>query len=84
MLRQPPRGSGGWPGLHPFLREGPAEDQGTIDIALGKLNEERGWWQKPDPNGLPSRTNWKVLGRGDGLTWLAVIGAIVGLIRWLM
>ena len=41
----------------------PAEDEGTIDIPLGRLNEERGWWQKPDPNGLPSTTRWKVMGR---------------------
>ena len=51
---------------------GPAEDEGTIDIPLGRLNEERGWWQKPDPNGLPSTTTWKTMGRGDGLTWLAL------------
>ena len=42
---------------------GPDGDEGTIDIPLGRLNEERGWWQKPDPNGLPATTNWKVLGR---------------------
>ncbi|MCB1414087.1 MAG: RNA pseudouridine synthase [Xanthobacteraceae bacterium] len=51
---------------------GPAEAAGTIDIPLGRLNEERGWWQKPDPDGQPAMTNWKVLGRGDGLTWLAM------------
>ena len=51
---------------------GPAEDQGRIDIALGKLDESRGWWMKPDPNGLPASSTWKVLGRGDGLTWLAL------------
>jgi tRNA pseudouridine32 synthase/23S rRNA pseudouridine746 synthase len=51
---------------------GPETDQGTIDIALGRLNEERGWWQKPDPNGLPSTTNWRVLGRVPGFTWLAL------------
>lgn len=62
---------------------GPAEDEGTIDIPLGRLNHERGWWQKPDPNGLPSMTQWKVLGRaslntssarveGVQLTWLAL------------
>jgi len=53
----------------------PDTDEGTIDIPLGRLNEERGWWQKPDPNGLPSTTNWKVLGRNGGetkLTWLAL------------
>ena len=27
---------------------GPAEDEGTIDMPLGRLNAERGWWQKPD------------------------------------
>jgi tRNA pseudouridine32 synthase/23S rRNA pseudouridine746 synthase len=43
---------------------GPTDDEGTIDIPLGRLNHERGWWQKPDPNGLPSVTKWKVLGRG--------------------
>jgi tRNA pseudouridine32 synthase / 23S rRNA pseudouridine746 synthase len=42
---------------------GPMEDAGTIDLALGRLDDTRGWWMKPDPNGLPSVTNWKVLGR---------------------
>ena len=46
---------------------GPAEDEGTIDMPLGRLNAERGWWQKPDPEGQKAVTNWKVLGRGDGL-----------------
>jgi len=53
----------------------PEADEGVIDIPLGRLNSERGWWQKPDPNGLPSKTNWKVLGRARGetrLTWLAL------------
>jgi tRNA pseudouridine32 synthase/23S rRNA pseudouridine746 synthase len=44
---------------------GPADDEGTIDMPLGRLNHERGWWQKPDPDGLPSVTKWKVLGRGS-------------------
>ncbi|MGO8909175.1 MAG: RluA family pseudouridine synthase [Bradyrhizobium sp.] len=42
---------------------GPAEDDGTIDMPLGRLNAERGWWQKPDPEGQSAVTNWKVLGR---------------------
>src|ERR1700753_3128414 len=33
---------------------GPAEDEGTIDLPLGRLNEERGWGQKPDPEGQPA------------------------------
>jgi tRNA pseudouridine32 synthase / 23S rRNA pseudouridine746 synthase len=51
---------------------GPAEDEGTIDMPLGRLNAERGWWQKPDPEGQTAVTNWKVMGRGEGLTWLAL------------
>lgn len=51
---------------------GPAMDEGEIDIPLGRLDAERGWWQKPDPTGFPSLTKWKVLGRGGGLTWLAM------------
>jgi len=27
----------------------PETDEGRIDIALGKLDEDRGWWMKPDP-----------------------------------
>ena len=42
---------------------GPAEDEGTIDMPLGRLNAERGWWQKPDPEGQKALTTWKVLGR---------------------
>src|SRR5881394_84181 len=51
---------------------GPADDEGTVEMPLGRLNAERGWWQKPDPEGQSAVTNWKVLGRGDGLCWLAM------------
>jgi tRNA pseudouridine32 synthase/23S rRNA pseudouridine746 synthase len=47
---------------------GPEADEGVIDMPLGRLNAERGWWQKPDQNGLPSKTTWKVLGRFPPLT----------------
>jgi tRNA pseudouridine32 synthase / 23S rRNA pseudouridine746 synthase len=54
----------------------PSQDEGTIDLPLGRLDATRGWWMKPDPNGLPSTTTWKVLGRSSGLTsgltWLAL------------
>src|SRR6266581_1823159 len=30
---------------------GPADDEGMIEMPLGRLNAERGWWQKPDPEG---------------------------------
>ena len=42
---------------------GPVEDEGTIEMPLGRLNAERGWWQKPDPEGQSAVTNWRVLGR---------------------
>jgi tRNA pseudouridine32 synthase / 23S rRNA pseudouridine746 synthase len=44
---------------------GPDAEQGTIELSLGRLNEARGWWMKPDPSGLPSVTTWKVLGRSS-------------------
>jgi tRNA pseudouridine32 synthase/23S rRNA pseudouridine746 synthase len=54
------------------VQGGPREDEGRIEIPLGKLDESRGWWMKPDPKGQPAVTTWRVLGRGDGLTWLAL------------
>jgi len=56
---------------------GPEADEGLIDMPLGRLDATRGWWMKHDPNGLPSQTRWRVLGRGadaDGkpLAWLAL------------
>ncbi len=51
---------------------GPAAEQGRIDIPLSKRDETRGWWMKANPHGLLSATTWKVMGRGDGLTWLAL------------
>jgi tRNA pseudouridine32 synthase/23S rRNA pseudouridine746 synthase len=51
---------------------GPAAEDGTIEIPLGRLNPDRGWWMKPDPKGLPSTTRWRVMGRAEGLTWLAL------------
>jgi tRNA pseudouridine32 synthase / 23S rRNA pseudouridine746 synthase len=51
---------------------GPAEDRGRIDLALGRLDVTRGWWMRPDPNGLPSSTEWVVLGRAEGIAWLAL------------
>lgn len=51
---------------------GPAEDEGRIDMPLGKLDENRGWWMKPDPEGKPAVSTWKVMGRSDSFTWLAL------------
>jgi tRNA pseudouridine32 synthase / 23S rRNA pseudouridine746 synthase len=51
----------------------PNGEEGRIDIPLGKLDESRGWWMKPDPHGAPAVTTWQVMGRhGDSMTWLAL------------
>lgn len=50
----------------------PADEAGLIDLPLGRRSPERGWWMKVDPAGLPSQTRYRVLGRGDGLSWLAL------------
>jgi tRNA pseudouridine32 synthase/23S rRNA pseudouridine746 synthase len=50
----------------------PDGDHGTIDLPLGRLNDARGWWMKPDPHGIPAVTTWRVLGRGPGVAWLGL------------
>src|SRR3954454_2878217 len=54
------------------VQGGPREEEGRIDIPLGKLDQSRGWWMKPDPKGQPAVTTWRVMGRGGELTWLAL------------
>ena len=51
---------------------GPADEEGRIDMPLGRKDATRGWWMKRDPHGQPATTSWKALGRGEGLTWLAL------------
>ena len=48
----------------------PESDTGLIDLPLATLEPGRGWWMKVDAAGLPSRTEWKVLGRRGALSWL--------------
>jgi tRNA pseudouridine32 synthase/23S rRNA pseudouridine746 synthase len=55
-----------------IVEGGPAGDEGLIDLPLGRLDATRGWWMKVDPLGLPSQTRWRVMGRAEGLTWLAL------------
>jgi tRNA pseudouridine32 synthase / 23S rRNA pseudouridine746 synthase len=46
---------------------GPVEDEGRIDLPLGRKDATRGWWMKHDPQGQPAVTTWKVLGRAQSL-----------------
>jgi tRNA pseudouridine32 synthase/23S rRNA pseudouridine746 synthase len=56
------------------VEDGPEADEGQIDMPLGRLDDKIGWWMKHDPEGQPSLTNWKVMGRVSSptLTWLAL------------
>lgn len=48
------------------VEDGPAENEGLIDLPLGRLDAGRGWWMKVDPlSGQPSKTLWRVMGRGQ-------------------
>jgi tRNA pseudouridine32 synthase/23S rRNA pseudouridine746 synthase len=42
---------------------GPEQDEGRIELPLGRLDATRGWWMTPDEKGQPAVTVWKVLGR---------------------
>ncbi|KQP31554.1 RNA pseudouridine synthase [Methylobacterium sp. Leaf469] len=56
-----------------LVEGGPAQDTGRIDLPLARRSDDpRSWWMKADPSGDPSLTHWQVLGRGDGLAWLAL------------
>ena len=59
-----------------LVEGGPQGEAGRIDLPLGRLDDTRGWWMKPDPDGQPAATEWKLMGRppsgGPNLTWLAL------------
>ena len=48
------------------------DDTGRIELSLGRKDVTRGWWMKPDPEGQPAATDWRVLGRTANTTWLAL------------
>jgi tRNA pseudouridine32 synthase/23S rRNA pseudouridine746 synthase len=48
----------------------PPAEEGRIELPLGKRSKERGWWMKPDPEGQPSITDYRVIARGEGLVFM--------------
>jgi tRNA pseudouridine32 synthase / 23S rRNA pseudouridine746 synthase len=50
----------------------PPEDSGTIDAPLARRESKSGWRIVIDPAGQRAITDWQVLGRADGHTWLAL------------
>ena len=51
-----------------LVEGGPADDEGRIDLPLGRKDATRGWWMKHDPQGQPAVTTWTVLGRMPSFT----------------
>lgn len=49
---------------------GPEADLGRIDLPLKKVSDTSGWQIVADAKGQTAVTDFRVLGRGDGVTWL--------------
>ena len=50
----------------------PAAECGVIDAPLAKVNSRDGWRMRVLPSGQAAVTEWRVLGRKAGRTWLAL------------
>ena len=50
----------------------PDGDEGEIALPLSQVEHDQGWNMQVDPAGLPALTRWRVLGRLDGKSWLAL------------
>ena len=59
-----------------IVEGGPTQEEGRIDLPLGRKDATRGWWMRHDPHGQPASTTWKLMGRSAGaerrLSWLAL------------
>lgn len=49
----------------------PAEDSGRVEAPLLKQTRKNGWRMVVAPEGQTATTDYRVLGRGDGLSWVA-------------
>lgn len=49
---------------------GPVAREGRVSAPLSKISRTHGWKMTIDPGGQAAETDWRVLGAGDGLTWL--------------
>jgi RluA family pseudouridine synthase len=52
------------------VRGGPEGAEGRIEAPLRKLTPGKGWKMVVDPEGQAAVTDWRLLGRSDGLSWL--------------
>ena len=53
-----------------IVRGQPPQAEGTVDLALKKRSEQRGWWMQVAADGQTAVTDYRVLGGADGLSWL--------------
>ena len=54
------------------VRGGPAAEAGVVDAPLLRVSDRSGWRVVVDGAGQRARTGWRVMGRGDGVTWLSL------------
>ncbi len=52
------------------VRGSPEAPCGRVEMALAKRSDPSGWRMVPDRSGQPAVTDWRVMGRAEGLTWL--------------
>lgn len=52
------------------VRGTPPGEAGTVDLPLQKRSSGRAWRMEPDPAGQPAVTDWRLLGRADGIAWI--------------
>jgi RluA family pseudouridine synthase len=50
----------------------PPREEGVVDMPLLKANTKQGWKMRVSAEGQASLTEYRTLGSGDGLTWLAL------------
>lgn len=52
------------------VRGEPAAEAGTVDAKLLRRTDRSGWRMAVDPDGQTAVTDWRVLGRVEGIAWL--------------
>ncbi|HUZ64633.1 MAG TPA: RNA pseudouridine synthase [Acetobacteraceae bacterium] len=52
------------------VRGGPEADAGRVEAPLLRHSDAAGWRMRVDPAGQVAMTDWRVLGRGEGVSWL--------------
>ncbi len=53
-----------------LVRGAPREASGVIDVPLVKVTLGKHWKMAAHPNAPAARTFWRLLGRGEGVSWL--------------